>query len=609
MTDHHAASHSMPGNGSYSSSMDLRNKHAELKRDALRDLQDSEKAAAAAESVRTFIRRAQASGASIGDEGDRQSAQAIIDYWTAELASSSEARESDYLPTLLAPFAAHPTLDIIPPNTPDHKEEKASESEEEKEARKIIRLSATARLWRDADNERGFLLVGRALEWAARHRDKDEDIAQLVDESERAVRHKRKMNWIYAGTGIISTCLFLGWLIGLKVPDLAKSELNVLLSTNDPQIKEKSLWDLAFYERFMPASEINKLHLTALQGLDGANLEEIELYGAGFALSEFPSVNLSKAVLPNSSFHNSKITESRFEGATLRYSQFRKANIRSTSFARASLNGAVFDEATLDDVNFAEADLRSASFKDIKLIGLSSHHFSNTAWWLAVGWSSENLAQLMELGLSQEESVLKQSKAFKDEIDNAKERILKAQAGTLERASALNYLAWILATWGIDIKGPNGTPEAVNSECEKNMDVPNNALKAASEAVCIASKLVEKATDKERAAAKRILANFQDTLGYILLQAGAKSEALHLLAEAAKVLNAEDTMFRLSVVQYASGNKGEAMQSLQTSMVEKRYVPSHELQRLRQYIQNTDFLECVYKFIDKQSPTAPQTCL
>src|SRR5262249_20827757 len=165
----------------------LRKHHLELKQTTLEALQDSKRAAEATESVRAFINRAAASGNLIGDENQRKSAQAIIDYWTTELASSPEAKDVDYAPAVLAPFDARSaTTDGPDPKAPvtsergrqsidgtlaavDEIKAAAIEgsknlSQDQKQTREMIRLAATARLWRDAGKEPGFLLVGRAID-------------------------------------------------------------------------------------------------------------------------------------------------------------------------------------------------------------------------------------------------------------------------------------------------------------------------------------------------------------------------------------------------------------------------------------------------------------
>jgi hypothetical protein len=113
--------------------------------------------------------------------------------------------------------------------------------------------------------------------------------------------------------------------------------------------------------------------------------------------------------------------------------------------------------------------------------------------------------------------------------------------------------------------------------------IPDSALAAALEAVCIARRLKQEAAKKGNTAAiDRELANFQDTLDYVLLQTKTKqlseaaSKAMDFLQEAMRVSNDDDdrqVMFHYSIAQYASSDdRDEAMRTLKTSMTKKRYV-------------------------------------
>ena len=85
-----------------------------------------------------------------------------------------------------------------------------------------------------------------------------------------------------------------------------------------------------------------------------------------------------------------------FTGAELKLAQFREATIITTSFAKADLYRAVFDRALLCDVNFSDADLSNASFWGATIDDRTYSWLRKTAWWIAVGWNSDNFRKLLQ---------------------------------------------------------------------------------------------------------------------------------------------------------------------------------------------------------------------
>jgi hypothetical protein len=91
---------------------ELRSVHAGLMREARKD-----KSAASADRVADFIKRAQAAGAVIENENDRESAQGVLDYWAAWQFSSKSTTVSATPPTL-AEFVPSTPLQSKPLENP-----------------------------------------------------------------------------------------------------------------------------------------------------------------------------------------------------------------------------------------------------------------------------------------------------------------------------------------------------------------------------------------------------------------------------------------------------------------------------------------------------------
>lgn len=152
--------------------------------------------------VRAFIARARATGATLADESERKTAQSVLDYWSTELLSLPGTTAEDFAPALLAP------LDEMRVSCAQGEPAEA-EKKAEDESRELVRTAATARLWRDSGKQYGYLLLDKvAIAQAARFRDMDPDIAELVTESEDAYRalERRKSITLYGAIGAI--CIF-----------------------------------------------------------------------------------------------------------------------------------------------------------------------------------------------------------------------------------------------------------------------------------------------------------------------------------------------------------------------------------------------------------------
>lgn len=175
--------------------------------------------------IRAFLRRAAATGVLIAATEDRQAAQRILDYWSAELVADPEGDWSESGPAKLARYRDWPQAAGAGPEAvaTDIASEARSEvvvaSEGGAEARlqdrrvrsrRYIRIAAQARQWRE-DPLKGSLLSGDALDEARELRE-DPDIAALIDASLQAEvaakrREQRLKNRVIAALSCIVLAL------------------------------------------------------------------------------------------------------------------------------------------------------------------------------------------------------------------------------------------------------------------------------------------------------------------------------------------------------------------------------------------------------------------
>jgi uncharacterized protein YjbI with pentapeptide repeats len=584
---------------SYDSWAALRRAHLELRETLSQATLGPDHARTGASRIRNFIGQAQATGAVIRDAKERRAAQSILDYWSADLASSPDAKPSDYMTALLAQFDPNHLPQRIEQSSKTEEQLAASAQKSQDRSREIIRLAASARLWRDSGRKPGYLLYGDAIAEAAKYRHLDADIAELVEASEAArAAAKKKLILVLATaafSGVFVTSVL--WAVHSYVlPILSDWKISQLKSAPSANKQESSLRLLARVQPWMaPEKSIFDLSRVPLKNV---SLRNLRLHAPRFVKAELTNVDFGGAYFPNGGFNGSAIKDTLLDGADLSFAQFTRAELSSTTFAGASLYRASFDKAHLCGVDFTGADLRSASFEGVVMGRQFGKYFKDTAWWLAGGWSPAQMRELAE----QEHTGLAMTPVFQDERAEWVKQVRRADGGTFDRASALNGLAWTLATYGIDLVPAQSTPATTPAICGKRSDVPGNALEAAKEALCILETLGNDDYVNN-------VANTKDTLGYILLQLNQIPEAKDYLKAAAARLETGEVLFRLAVAQFASDEVAEAKENLKKATTEKPYVPSHERQTLKKYLTGEFVRELDEQLVaNAPLPRAPADC-
>jgi uncharacterized protein YjbI with pentapeptide repeats len=583
--------------------------------DLMRARGKKDRGASSAAMIRDFLRRAQAAGAFIADDEDRHKAQSILDYWTAELVSDSEGFDTDFSPAVLA----DPEKAGADEQQPDQSELMLQKRRDE--AREQVRLAAAARQWRDAGEDPGYLLRGEALEKAKRFQGSDQAIDEFIRASEAARANRKKIAfYVLACVLLTGVGFFLFQFKGLPILRdwaIATIKDQGTRGRDVGEIKSRQLWLLGLYQSWLPPYDLSGVNTQfekiSRPPLLGLYAPKLRLHAPNFSQARFINVDFQGADLANASFNDSLVAGvTRFNGANLAFAKFREARILSpsttqtgwTSFAGAALFRAAFDKAYFNQVNFSGADLRRASFWSVSFDDQFAQGFRNTAWWLADGWSSCQVKELIDI--PQDSQLLKNSEAFKEDLKDGTAGFQANTPGTWSRARYLNGLAWTRAIWGVDLTPTDNAPRNSGGDCLTATAVPGDALEAGRQAVCLAEKLIEKPGNDEVPGSYHDLANFRDTHGYILLQLDHKEEARRVLERAAEDLGTPDALFRSAIANYAVGNTPRAHEDLEKSLA-LGYAPSHELWNLRKYIRDTPR---VFEFVDKVWPAsaATQSC-
>ena len=551
--------------------------------------------------IRELMARTQRTGAVLLDPAMRKAAQGILDYWCAELAGLADAKPEDFAPLSLAPPSALPALEAA------QQEDPAAQQGRE-DQRMLIRLAGMARQWHNAGRQPGYLLTGDALAQARPFAQKDPDLLEFVEASDAAEQAKRRRNRNIAvgtlgtlGAFLIVAGIFIWQFYAL--PLNSKAWIREIKETRSIETKTNDLSWLATFQPWSPPYDFS-----GTPQLWNIWIPKLRMYAPNFSGVPFSRVWFEYAQLPSASFSQSQMTMDAnpqgfdgrgfrwydvmswwlrwlrgplppdwrgikwndFTGAELKLAQFREATIVATSFAKADLYRAVFDRALLCDVNFTSADLSNASFWGATIDDRTYSWLRKTAWWLAVGWNSDNFKKLLrpqseDQADPQRPSVypptnpedaralrnaLRTSERFHTDVEVP---IMEAPAGTFDRALALNDMAWTLATWGI-----NGEDLAPNPASCSSASLPKDALEAASQAICIIDDLKRKGS-RGGGTYDYWLAGFRDTQAYILMQADRMAEARALYEKDIGPTESDGgSLFRYAIALYATGDESGA---------------------------------------------------
>jgi len=459
--------------------------------------------------------------------------------------------------------------------------------EERQKSERKLQVITTARLWQQSGHKPGYLPFGAALKEAERYVDAAPEVRELV----AAGRSRARRLFVYVGITIVVllSIIPLGGLIFEQyqkryVIPAREEAWNAILKSTTASASEK-----AEAIRGLARNDLS-LDLTNTT-LDDVAVNGIEAQGAKFIQAQLNNVRFERSSLPNAAFSQSAIVGSKFDKTSLELSRFDGAMIADTSFSNANLYRSIFDRALFcQSVQFSISDVRSASFRYVTFDGGHVPQFNGTAWWLAVGWSMQ---QIQSLAAQSSGVNYKDTPLFKDEMQYYEKWLSTAPEPTLARAMALNGKAWALATYGIDLA---------------------DAERLSQEALTIVRRPAEK--PDESGSVVREEANDMDTLAYIQMQADKMGDALENLkaavqkAEEYGATARNEVIFRYALAQFAAGQRDEAIKNLMRAVDNLKYVPSHEMYLLRKHIKG-EFLTNLETLMSKNLPISappPATC-
>jgi hypothetical protein len=143
-----------------------------------------------------------------------------------------------------------------------------------------------------------------------------------------------------------------------------------------------------------------------------------------------------------------KFSNSNLQGVRVRYRSLPNANLRGASLRNAKFNNVDLRGVDLRDVQAQGAEFHNSAFEGAKVAGMNiaGTSFDGSDWWMAVGWSDQQLNVLAQQYSPQIFVKLNRFLARQDELLSA----VKNATGTL-KGDALYHLAWYRATNGANL--------------------------------------------------------------------------------------------------------------------------------------------------------------
>ena len=211
------------------------------------------------------------------------------------------------------------------------------------------------------------------------------------------------------------------------------------LIINDEDLSKKELYSANYKDALLSKSNFSYSQL-GFADFTGASFDDIDL----------SFTELSNAILLDSRLTGTRLTESRMLMTDFRNAWICNSNLENTDANLATFGGAFIDRVSFNDsnlqqANFYGATMTNTSFKNTRLyktdfseLKFENLNFEDTAWWLAYGWSPEQVRRLSKKFPPKE---YLRSSRYKKSIEEKMQAVQNAPS-EMERAIALNDLAW-----------------------------------------------------------------------------------------------------------------------------------------------------------------------
>lgn len=226
-----------------------------------------------------------AAGTTVPPGPERDALRNLLYFWAGDQASR-EQRPRDAPAPQLAPYdgksAAPEPAEALPAEGADQPSTGAA-SDANAEARAVVRFAALARQWRRAgeDNNKGYLLTGKALVEASLFAERDPDIQAFVEASaiEEKANDKRK-RWgrgLLYGLGVVAVIASLSAAY-LKVLDAQRAQRNADLSREYAEsiAEENRRLSEAQTRSLAERDELRVLTQAAIDGLYREDLQPLQ---------------------------------------------------------------------------------------------------------------------------------------------------------------------------------------------------------------------------------------------------------------------------------------------------------------------------------------------
>jgi len=269
-----------------------------------------------------------------------------------------------------------------------------------------------------------------------------------------------------------------------------------------------------------------------------ASLRDVTFEKVRFEQTDFRDADVSGARFDGCAFYRCQLlidgNAPSFVGSSMFLSDLSGAKIPLADFSQTSFSGSNLSNANLDGAKIVDADFRLRTL--VTGISVRDADFSGTAWWLASGWSAEQLRDL-STRFPPNDSIVN-SKLYKDAMSKFESQLLGADS--VNQAETYGQRAWFRAVRGVELREAlSDVQQALYVRQEPDPDV-------------------------------------LDTRGYIRLQMRDVAGALADCKKAAQGGAVGENLYHLALAELAAGDAASAAGHFRDSMA-RGYQPTYEL--------------------------------
>ncbi len=192
------------------------------------------------------------------------------------------------------------------------------------------------------------------------------------------------------------------------------------------------------------AASLSNLSGMGYKTFSGLNLRGLQLAGSYLAGATLDRADLASGDLRGIVLRYGNLVGANLTSATATSADFGYARLSRAILVGANLSGANLGGASLDSADLTRASLDGANFSGARIDGAQ---FSETAWWLAVGWTADQRRLLTRWPPASYAT----TGTYRAQLGRLDRQVDAAETGA-DSAAALNERSWYRAVHGAELQ-------------------------------------------------------------------------------------------------------------------------------------------------------------